>query len=793
MPRVRFLLALLSLPLLVGCDGCRRAGETPVDPPPTPLEDFSSRPPLAFPSNGTPASGIKPGHWITASQALRSNKIDSRGDLISRATAVSSASRDGSTQSTASNHSSMRPVVLPKGQMRRFDFRVLTPTPLSGDQPRGFLDSRFVSSGRTVFEGNIQQPFGVLAGEEFFFVILTERPERFAKFQVSDWARPYRDEGSFKDSRANYRIILPPTEDLLPLAETMLDWTSTAVVLWDDLPPDALTPQQQTAIADWVRFGGQLIVNGAAGSEAISQTALADLLPIQPRGNIELDSDAAAELLQHWGVASDRSTEKQIALLRSQPGRVAVDGSLSQGAAAVKNTGDLVITRPFGRGRVVLSRFDLTTDWLANWQSYDSFVNAVLLARPRRALQESAEANYGSLIQQRYPDLDTTSADPAFNSHFRIAARDALFPLEDTSTAGSSSLASRYDPLTSFDSVSGISGWSDNSDVLQLSRDVLRSESGIEIPKSSLVIRYLGFYLLMLVPVNYLIFRLMGKLEYAWLAVPVIAVIGAIWVARAARLDIGFARSQTEVAFLELQGGYPRGHLTRVVAIYNSLSSMYDIEFKYAEASAAPLNDGGMNSQEQGPLFKLGFSEGPILSGLPVISNQVRLIHAEQMIDFGGAIELDESEQLVNRTSLELSDAVVVARSEDGTTQIAFVGPCSSGSSHPLRFRPFDEVRLPNDLPMQAGRMMRRLAAPASMANGSVRLVARYDGAVEGMTITPDTNQTSAQTIVMAHLRHPDWPDPRVDVNLVGDLRRVLTDADAQSGSLDPESKDAEN
>ncbi len=144
----------------------------------------------------------------------------------------------------------------------------------------------------------------------------------------------------------------------------------------------------------------------------------------------------------------------------------------------------------------------------------------------------------------------------------------------------SQKISSDVDPLTYVDAVTGISGWSDNSDTINLCRDILKAESGIEIPDSSLVFRSLGWYLLILVPINYLIFRLMGRLEYAWLAVPVIAVGGAIWVARAARLDIGFARSQTELAVLELPANYSRGHLTRIIAIYNSLSSRYDIDFK---------------------------------------------------------------------------------------------------------------------------------------------------------------------------------------------------------------------
>ncbi len=790
MPRVSFLLALLCLPLVVGCEGCRREPDPQAEDKDkeAPLDDFSARPPQTFPAGSTPtAGGIKPGHWITASQSLKSNKVDARGELLSRAS--TSGGNLPSTREQASFESmpTLRPVVLPKGQQRRFDYRVLAPIPTSNDQKRSFLSSRFVSAGRAVFFDTGRQPFNLLSGEEFFFVILTNRPERFAKLQVSDWVRPFRDEFAFKNSGANYRIVFPPTDDLLPLAETMLDWTSTSVLLWDDLSPDALTPQQQTAIADWVRFGGQLIVNGATSSDAISKTTLTDLLPLTPTGNIELDPDSATELLNEWSVTTDSSKEKQVAVLRSQSGRVAVDGRASPDAQTLPDSGNLVLTRRVGNGRVVQSRFDVTSDWLVNWQSFDSFVNSALLARPRRKLVESRDSDDGSLLRQQYPDLQTTITDPAMNSKFRITARDAALRVGDAEAGGGSAVSSQIDPLTYIDSLTGIGGWTDDSDAISLSRKILRSESGIEIPKSSLVIRSLGYYLLVLVPINYLLFRVMGRLEYAWLAVPVIAVGGAIWVARAARLDIGFARSRTEIALLELQPDYHRGHLTRVVAIYNSLSSTYDIQFKTIDGAAAPIWGGNSGPLDDGTVFKTGFAEGPTLEGLAVGSNQVRMLHAEQMIDCGGSIELDADGKLVNRTSYELLDAFVIEKSDAGVARVAMLGACLSGSASQLRFTDAVSPAIRDELPMQTLEMMLRIGSASAMPSGSTRLIARVDGSLPGMTILPDANQSASQTIVLAHLKHAPLPVPQVDVNLIGDFRRVLRDEDDDADNSKPE------
>ena len=780
-PRVSLLLAILCLPLVVGCEGCRRDDDEAQQQKEkeAPLDDFTARPPSVFPADSNSiGGGIKPGHWITASQPLKSNKMDARGELVSRTSASGVNFQTSKENFSKSDTPTVRPVVLPKGQLRKFDFRILTPVPANSDQKRGFISSSFVSSGRSVFFDTGRQPFSILSGEEFFFVILTGRPERFAKFQVSDWVRPFRDEAAFRSQGANYRIVIPPIDDLLPLSETMLDWTGTAVLFWDDLSPDALTPQQQVAIADWVRFGGLLIVNGAIASDAVSKTSLAELLPLEPSGNIELDPDAATKLLRGWSVPTDRSTEKQIAVLTNQTARVAVDGRANPDTVALPNSANLLLERRIGSGRVIQPRFDVTSDWITNWESYDSFVNSALLGRPPRQFVKSNDLADGSEYRHFYPDTKSTLADAAMNSRFRISARDAILKLTDDKGGGSNAASSRLDSLTAVDSSTGISGWTDHSDTIAMCRQILRNESGIEIPSSSLVVRSLGYYLLLLVPINYLVFRLMGKLEYAWLAVPVIAIGGAIWVARAARLDIGFARSQTEIAVLELQPKYQRGHLSRVTAIYNSLSSSYDVEFKTVDAAAAPIIRNNASENRGGTTFKTGFAEGPILSGLAVGSNQVRMLHTEQIIDVGGPIYLDDSQRLINQTSHELYDAFVVEKSAAGEVRIAMVGGCAAGSTAKLRFRDVSKPSITGELPMQTARMIRHFGSPASMPNGSTRLIARIDESMPGMTITPIANQTTAQTIVLAHLIHAPLPEHKMDLNLLSDMRRVLSDKD---------------
>ena len=55
----------------------------------------------------------------------------------------------------------------------------------------------------------------------------------------------------------------------------------------------------------------------------------------------------------------------------------------------------------------------------------------------------------------------------------------------------------------------------------------LTEAAGIEIPRADFVIKVLAVYLLVLVPLNWLVFWLMGRVEWAWIAAPIIALVGA--------------------------------------------------------------------------------------------------------------------------------------------------------------------------------------------------------------------------------------------------------------------------
>jgi hypothetical protein len=207
----------------------------------------------------------------------------------------------------------------------------------------------------------------------------------------------------------------------------------------------------------------------------------------------------------------------------------------------------------------------------------------------------------------------------------------------------------------------------------------------------------LAIYLVVLVPLNWLLFRVIGKVEWAWIAAPVIAILGAFAVVRYASLDIGFVRSVTNVGVLELQGDYSRGHLTDYAALYTSLSTRYEVELDNATGQSLPFAKTSSARFKPGESLRkvqLNRSATTELDNFLVKSNSTGLLHTEMMLDVGGALRLvDSGDQwkIDNQTTINLLDAGAIRKNEAGGFEFAWIGELDAGSeSEALTFSNFD-------------------------------------------------------------------------------------------------------
>ena len=146
----------------------------------------------------------------------------------------------------------------------------------------------------------------------------------------------------------------------------------------------------------------------------------------------------------------------------------------------------------------------------------------------------------------------------------RSTATNTLLPDEDAS-----------DPPDK-DAAPGLGAWNDYSPVAEAARQALDDATGIRVPERSFIVWVVVGYLCVLVPANWLVFRLLGRVEWAWIAAPLIAIACTVVVIHLAQLNIGFARSRNEIAVVEMQPGYSRVHVARYTSLYTSLATRYE-------------------------------------------------------------------------------------------------------------------------------------------------------------------------------------------------------------------------
>lgn len=783
--------------------------------PPLVVDRFVSRPHEAKKrDDGQNAVSFicKPGHWTAGTISAKANNFDIMGDLETRSVHPGGAA--ARLPGTRYSVGQSRPVHLPKGQPKPFA-RLALFVPAVGRDTR--VERRLVA--RKAGQGSYFELYNAkrMPFYQYHFVVLAATPESYTYLQGLDsFKKP--TEVSFRDSpveTAYYRVcLLEVKHQRTALPSHGLFWTSVAYVLWDDADPDALTPDQQLAMLDWLHWGGQLIISGPGTLDKLKGSFLDEYLPASAPRSRNLTADDLAELSDAWTPIVKEQLAPPL-----EPNRpiAAVELKLKQTGEVrfVPYTGDLLAERRVGRGRVLVSAFGLFNRDLVQWSGFDGFVNGCLLRRPARVFFTMKNAFAGD-FEVGWANEERNQRDPTKHQfdprllcglHYfsRDEGRDYHFPdphddsggISQGSMFGGSPAADANDPRDVVGSDPG--SWNDFNSVAAAAREALADAAGIEVPERAFVVKIVFGYLVVLVPINWLLFRLIGRVEWAWLAAPVIALVCAVVVVRAAQLDIGFARSTTEISVVELQPGYCRAHVTRYTALYSSLSTNYSVRFEDQGAQILPFST--VNRAQE---FHTKALESPVkltylyedggvrLRGLHVRSASTEQIHGEQMVDLGGPLLYEYSgggeATVTNRSGTTLRGVGVLRKTNSGRVETAWVGQLDCEQTAALVFRPAapdadgrlwpDQRRRDRQTSPSAGLGHLNLAGLVKIAEdtrslrpGDVRLVGWSEETIAGMEIRPVAAQRQSLALVLAHLRYAPPVDPGRDVNTAAEMK----------------------
>lgn len=746
---------------------------------------------------------VKPGHWATGSQQIKAIYENFLGEMQTSIV----GRQDGREEligidRTAFIMRSSRPVALTKGQPKDIETTFLVPQVSRSMQVKTELMERG-------FGRNIQSPLPVttMPAYQYYFVVLAKEPSRYTFLKTIDSVKvPFDGETEFDDSDdpIHYRVVLPAVERTIPLPDNVLTCTSIAYILWDEVDPALFTPEQERALVDWLHWGGQLIINGPDSLDLLKGSFLDAYLPATNGGSrsIAAGDPALDAINSRWMIRTLLARGQP--LVPTKPWS-AIKLDVRPGAKKIISTGSLLVEREIGRGRIVVSALQLAERDFVNWQSgYQSLVNACLLRRPPREYRQGQIG--GVTLSWADPTLSERRLDARLTTRLDFLARDLgidtsyhFVEVDESATwqtqfpnPDGGEVVRRYKPP---ELVGGIGAWNDFSATANAAREALKKAAGIEVPGRPFVVLWLSAYLILLVPLNWLVFHAVGRIEWAWIAAPLIAIAGTFLVIRQAQLDIGFVRAQTEIGLLELQPDYQRGHLSRYTSLYTSLSTTYDLEFDNLTTVAAPFPaDADPRRRRNASRAVCDFRryDKSRLSGLFVSSNTADWVHSEQMFPLDGAIRLGTSTvqgrvQVENRSQFHLTSAAVAqrptredeARGRKALTG-SWIGELRPGESALVSFdmpitatkeKPaFAEYRADEERGQRNERLdlepTFRLALDVkNLEPGEKRLVARIDEVLPGETVSPVASQVRGATLVVAHLEYAPLADPVPDRN----------------------------
>ena len=748
MPKNRTLRTLLifllgfSILTTAGCRGCRDNKELSKEEKKKAEEakkerekpSFEIEPLITFPGQyQEPArrNRIKSGHWVNADFRILANKFDSRGELTASSM---TGNKPVPVENTDYFSATSRPYSVAKGELKNLSTNIYVPRRKRGVSAFfNFGLSR--SSGASILHADgvpLMRPF------QYHMVVLTNRADRYGYLNVIDSVTLPHSELATSRVPSFYNVVRTnPSEDPIALPRQSLYWTTIAYVIWDDLDVSQLDADQQQALVDWIHYGGQLILSGPDCLENLTNSFLAEFLPAKVKSSRNLSAQDFADINQFWEVKDSKlMTSRKIVVNDAAP-IIGVDFDPHPAATFVNDTGKIAIERQVGRGRIVATSFSMNSKPIINWPSFRSFFNSVILRRPAR---EFGNTNDG-ILAFKWIDDATSIFDPLIGTTLRYLSRDLVDSTDTLNRLAGTPPDANVSPFMvsglsyenlnyqsydnelyrtknaahgdlrnledhwhyggfQHDECSGTAGWNDDSGISVAARDTLRRAAGISPPSSGFVLKMLSIYLLILVPVNWLVFRAIGRVEWAWIAAPVIAIAGALMVAKMASLDIGFVRSNSQVACLEVYADYPRAHVAQYSALYTSLSTGYQLELDNPTAQSLPLGEPNKKWKEiQITPVTLRQTLKNRLEGFQVQSNSTGMLHTEMMLDLNGVfsfVSADEKSRVENSTSINLTQAAVLKRNEEGALLAAWVGNLAAlSSTEDLQFSPISKMGEP--------------------------------------------------------------------------------------------------
>lgn len=761
---------LLLLVLVSGCRGCSKNNQTQQAPEKKKSRLVSDELRTLPYSKEIVGNSVKPGHWYQTRQKLKANQNDE--SLTATLYQIDGNSNPTTVRNLGIPLQFNRDISLAKGQEKTIELKLLqTDWPFESMEPTNTTGK---SNKLSIFMRYSQRGLGApVIDEEFLLrplkdyqydmLVLSRNTPQHIFWRGLDcivWPQAINDESS---RIAPHRVIDIAEEDLgQSIPNQLMTMTSISHMVINDVSLNTLPEDHQKAILDWLYFGGTIIINGPDAIAGIESSILKTYAPIQQTSSTTLTQDQIDKLndTNSWRIRYAKTPSKDAVAFKPSESISILQGQLAEDSSWITDLEGLVAERLVGQGRIVMTSFPMNHTALVNWPSYSALIQNAILRKPARRV--NLEPEFQLVYDESSSGRET---DPKLTTRLRLWARDLV---------GSSSSAPKESMSNPSIKVSSYGAWNSESLVTNTSSSYLKKLSGINVPNLSTILKWLLGYLIVLVPMNWLVFRLLGRLELAWLAAPLIAIAGVFVIARAVQLDVGFSRSQTSLQFIELHNRYPRGLLSSHHALYSSLTTNYKIVYPEGEGIVCPMPQPRQRSLlSAGGLlpYKIADEKGTGFQSFPVLSNTIGLVQSEEVVSLTGAISwtIDQdarSFQVANDSQSIIRDVILEGSDDSGAKLRAVVGTLEPGEQKKGTLdQPVDsdlnwDIQLPTE--GKSGQDFDKLALEQNLKlifksypiqHGEWIAMGWTESPLSKLQIAPSTAQTRSATLVLMHAK----------------------------------------
>lgn len=179
----------------------------------------------------------------------------------------------------------------------------------------------------------------------------------------------------YLNDRDTYRTqVVYPLPGFLPVHWHGYD--GVEAIILHRLALRTLAPNQFSALRNWIRAGGTMVVSGGYDTAILRTPRIAQLLPAKVTGTQQLKTNRALHRALGFGADDEENS-----LTSTQPiGLSLVELNRSSGDSRVVHHIDnmpLVLEHTYGRGSVVLLTFDIASEPFKSWSGMTPFMQRV--------------------------------------------------------------------------------------------------------------------------------------------------------------------------------------------------------------------------------------------------------------------------------------------------------------------------------------------------------------------------------------------------------------------------------